>query len=105
MNEQDIRQLIREELSVFIAQDRYTFRRDAQFFDGRNIILGGGTGTKFGTSITQKLGFYNKTPVVRQSAVTTATTQGGTYNSSDANTIVSAVNNVISTLQSYGLLP
>lgn len=42
--------------------------------DGGNIILETTTGTKIGTSTTQKLGFYNATPIVRPSAVTT--TQG-----------------------------
>ena len=35
-----------------------------------NIVLGTTTGTKFGTATTQKLSFYNATPVVRPSAYT-----------------------------------
>lgn len=35
-----------------------------------NIVLGTSTGTKIGTATTQKLGFYNATPVVRPSAYT-----------------------------------
>jgi hypothetical protein len=42
--------------------------------DGSNIILGTTTGTKIGTSTTQKLGFYNAAPIVQPGAVTT--TQG-----------------------------
>ena len=42
--------------------------------DAKDIILNTTTGTKIGTSTTQKLGFYNATPIVQPSAVTT--TQG-----------------------------
>ncbi len=38
--------------------------------DGDNIVLGSSTGTKIGTATTQKLGFYNATPIVRPSAYT-----------------------------------
>lgn len=33
--------------------------------DGQNIVLGTTTGSKIGTAVTQKLGFYNVTPVVQ----------------------------------------
>lgn len=48
-----------------------------------NIILDTGTGTKIGTSTSQKLAFYNATPVVQQSdgaALTNNVTSGGTTN-------------------------
>jgi len=51
-----------------------------------NFELDATTGTKIGTSTTQKLGFYNATPVVRQSAVTT-------------------VQELADALTAYGLLP
>lgn len=38
--------------------------------DGYNIILGSTNGTKIGTATTQKLGFFNATPVVQRSAYT-----------------------------------
>lgn len=34
--------------------------------DAKNLILGSTTGTKIGTATTQKLGFWNATPVVKQ---------------------------------------
>lgn len=48
--------------------------------DAANIIVGSTTGTKIGTAITQKLGFYNATPVVQQNqgAITNNVTVGGT---------------------------
>jgi hypothetical protein len=48
-----------------------------------NIILGTTTGSKIGTATTQKLGFFNATPVVQQTDGATLTnnvTSGGTTN-------------------------
>ena len=42
--------------------------------DAGDITVGTTTGTKIGTATTQKLGFYNKTPVVQPAAVADATT-------------------------------
>jgi hypothetical protein len=44
------------------------------WIDGANFAVGTTTGTKIGTATTQKLGFYNKTPVVQPTAVADATT-------------------------------
>lgn len=49
------------------------------FLDAKNLILSGTTGTKIGTAVTQKLGFWNVTPVVQpsganQQALTDSTT-------------------------------
>lgn len=43
---------------------------DFTFFDGADFILGTTTGTKIGTATTQKIGFYNATPIVRPTAYT-----------------------------------
>lgn len=47
--------------------------------DATNVVLGSTTGTKIGTATTQKLGFYNATPVVQQTqgAITNSVTAGG----------------------------
>jgi hypothetical protein len=71
--------------------------------DGQNIVLGTTTGTKIGTSVSQKLGLYNATPIIQplgawQGAITDstgATTVGtfaagvGIYNLSWACTLAS----------------
>lgn len=44
--------------------------------DARNIAVSTTTGTKIGTSVTQKLGFYNATPIVQPAA--NADTSGAT---------------------------
>jgi hypothetical protein len=41
--------------------------------DAKDIVLATGTGTKIGTATTQRLGFYNATPVVQPTAVADAT--------------------------------
>jgi hypothetical protein len=43
---------------------------DLTFGDGINIPLKTTTGTKIGTATTQKLGFFNATPVIQQGATT-----------------------------------
>ncbi len=40
-------------------------------FDARNLTFGTTTGTKFGTSTSQKISFFNATPIVQPPAVTT----------------------------------
>jgi len=47
--------------------------------DATTWVMGTTTGTKIGTATTQKLGFYNATPVAQQA--TTGTTTGFTANS------------------------
>lgn len=76
MNEEQIRQIIRDELKSLILLDKYTFQKNIQIFDGRNIQLGRTNGTKIGTAIDQKLGFYNKAPIIQQATITTPTGGG-----------------------------
>ena len=66
-DEQRIIELIREQVSNLFASDRYTFQKNIQMMDGRNIQLGSATGTKIGLGVNsltegQKLGFFNATP-------------------------------------------
>lgn len=63
--EEQIRLIIRDELQELLASDRYIFHKNVQFLDGRNIQTGLTTGTKIGTSTSQKIGFWNKTPVIQ----------------------------------------
>lgn len=86
MSEEEIRDIIRDELSNFLGSDRYTFQKHLQLFDGRNIQVGKGTGTKFGTETTQKLGWWNKSPVVQPTNgvdLTNNVTSGGTNDQID----------------------
>jgi hypothetical protein len=62
--------------------------------DAGNITVGTTTGTKIGTATTQKLGFYNATPVVQPAAVTDITTvaTAGTLPTADGSVTVADAN-------------
>ena len=59
---------------------------------------GGTDGTRLGQSATDKVGFYGATPVVRGSAVTALVT------TPTATDIATAVNAIISRLQTVGII-
>jgi hypothetical protein len=42
-----------------------TFTGDVTLTNGADLVLGTGSGTKIGTSATQKLGFFNATPIIQ----------------------------------------
>lgn len=63
--------------------------------DARNVILGTTTGTKIGTATTQKIGFYDKTPVVQPTAVADAT---------DAASVITQLNALLSRMRDLGLI-
>jgi hypothetical protein len=66
-----------------------------QMADAGNIAVGTTTGTKIGTATTQKLGFYNATPVVQPTAVADAT---------DAATAISQLNALLAHMRTLGLI-
>lgn len=68
---------------------------DITVTDGENIILGSTTGTKIGTATTQKLGFFNATPVVQPAAVANAT---------DAATVITQLNALLARVRDLGLI-
>jgi len=58
---------------VFVTTDSaegITVGQHLTMADAKNIILNTTTGTKIGTATTQKLGFYNATPVAQPAALT-----------------------------------
>jgi hypothetical protein len=63
--------------------------------DAGNITVGTTTGTKIGTATTQKLGFYNATPVVQPAAVANAT---------DAATVITQLNDLLAKLRTLGII-
>jgi hypothetical protein len=64
-----------------------------------DVALGTTTGTKIGTGTTQKLGFYNATPIVQGASVADAT--GGATIDAEART---AINTLISRIEALGLI-
>jgi len=61
------------------------------FNDGRNLVMGTTTGSKIGTSTSQKIGFWNATPVIQQNV---SGSTGGN----------AALQNLLSTLATLGLI-
>ncbi len=80
--------------------------------DAKNIILNASTGTKIGTATTQKLGFYNATPVVQVVANSDVSTgaAGGTTTVflnttfTGGGTAQYTLGGVVAALKAYGLL-
>jgi hypothetical protein len=60
-----------------------------------DLILTTATGTKIGTATTQKLGFFNATPVVQPAAVADAT---------DAATAITQLNDLLAAMRTLGLI-
>ena len=98
MNEEQIREIIRDELSSLIRSERYTFQKNIQIFDGRNIFFSSGVGTIIGT-VSQKFAFHNATPTIQQSKVSDPSTQANDLDS-EART---AINAIIDVLEAKGL--
>lgn len=63
--------------------------------DAGHITVGTTTGTKFGTATTQKIGFYNATPVVQPTAVADATT---------AVDVITQLNALLAKLRTLGII-
>lgn len=82
-----------------IFRKNVTFAGSFGFTDGSNIPLGSSLGTKIGTSTSQKLGFYNKTPITQPSGISAPS--GGTTIDSQSRTAISAI---INALNSLGLI-
>jgi hypothetical protein len=69
------------------------------YADAVNLVFNTTTGTKIGTATTQKLGFYNATPIVQGASVADAT--GGVVIDAEART---AINTLISRIEALGLI-
>lgn len=81
--------------------------------DAGNLAVGSTTGTKIGTATTQKLAFYNATPIVQRAAAaqaavaTTAATQTtpwGFSTQAQADAIITLLNEIRTTLVNLGLM-
>jgi hypothetical protein len=75
------------------------------FAEASNMVAGTTTGTKIGTSATQKLGFFNATPVVQQPTYTvTTTTPTRTLDGATATTasLANVVAQIIADLKTLG---
>ncbi len=72
------RSLVDNDIPDNITASSYLPLAGGTMTDGANIILGTTTGTKIGTATSQKLGFFNATPVIQQTgSIKTAMTTLG----------------------------
>jgi len=67
-----------------------------------NIDTNGTNGMKIGNS-GSKLSVYGVTPVVQASAISAPLTPSGTYNSSEAQSAVNAINSIRTAIKNYGI--
>jgi len=60
--------------AIFVdaSADTMAIGVDTTINDGKNIVLNTTTGTKIGTAVSQKLGFWNVTPVIQPVGATQA---------------------------------
>ena len=102
MTEEQVRRIIREELSKFIFSDRFFIYKNMQFADGVSIQTGLTNGLKVGTTASEKLGFLGKSPVSQQATVTAPS--GGGTSSTDAIDISGriAINEIKVILTAFG---
>lgn len=78
------------------------------FAEASNFAFGTTTGTKIGTLATQKIGFWNATPVIQNTGWSIT---GGTpadksfdYTATTLNEVADVLGNLINTLKTYGIL-
>lgn len=95
MNEEQVRQIIRDELSALLGSDRYTFQKHIQMFDGRNIQIARGTGTQIATAADQKIAFHGASPVVQAGFISSP--------SADLTSLKNAVDSIRNVLINKGL--
>ena len=82
--------------ALYTNAGRVHFGDDVEITDGKSVIAGASSGLRIGTATTQKLGFYNATPVVQPS--------GTSANATDLASAITLVNNLKAKLISLGLV-
>ena len=93
--------------------EKIVFGKDLDISGDHDLIIGTSTGTKIGTAATQKIGFFNATPVVQQSGVNEGTgfTAGSGTPTKDDSTFTGNVgstayriNDIVKALKNLGIL-
>ena len=101
MNEEEVRKIIKDELSNILKIDKFVFDKKIQILNGRNIQLGRNNGTRIGTDTDQKIGFFGATPVDKPETI--ADPSGGGTAGVDIPARTS-INSLIDRLQELGLI-
>jgi hypothetical protein len=93
--------------------EKVVFGKDLDISGDHDLIVGTSTGTKIGTAATQKIGFFNATPVVQQNTTGTTTgTTGGSGTALHTNATITGgvgstaytVGDIVKALKQLGLL-
>jgi hypothetical protein len=93
--------------------EKVVFGKDLDISGDHDLIVGTSTGTKIGTAATQKIGFFNATPVVQQNTTGTTTgTTGGSGTALHTNATITGgvgstaytVGDIVKALKTLGLL-
>lgn len=97
----NVRRIIREELSGLVKSDRYTFLKDIELFNGRGIIFPSDTGAQVGTNSNEKIGFWGVTPIVQPTIVSSPgiSSVSGTGDDSTVNSNFSSLKSAIDGLR------
>lgn len=96
-------QRIEVKINAFDYSDKFIFQKHLQIADGRKIFLGTTTGTRIGSATTEKIGFYNKTPVVQAGAISSPTPPGVAYVQAEAQSARNAIDAIRTVLINLGL--
>lgn len=86
---------------------RMQLANNLTFTDSVNIALGTTTGTKIGSATTQKIGFWNATPVVQNTGWSTTNSVSDKVldaNSTTLDEVADVLCTLIETLKTYGIL-
>jgi len=101
MDEQRIREIVREELVAVV--DKYVFDANLKFLDGKNIQTGRTNGSSFGMAPDQKVGFHGMASI-QANAITQLGSAPSSYSQAFESTVVTAVNDIINALQGKGII-
>jgi len=102
MNEElkiQVREIIRQELAGMVSNDRFMFKKNIEIAEGMNIKTGTSVGSFFGSTATDKIGFYGVTPIVQQA--TLSDPSGGVTIDSQAR---STIGNILTSLKNIGII-
>jgi len=100
MDEERIRQIIREEMSKKLG---YIFSGRIQILDGRNIQTGLTTGTQIGTAAAQKIALHGVSPTIQSLKINDPDAMSGTYVQAEQVKQNDAIKNIIDCLEAKGL--